>query len=228
MSRAKKLAIRIGIGGALLLSVWILLRPGCQVLNQIARQNSLKTLGMALHSYHDEFRSFPPAVVVDENGRAMHSWRALMTLHLRDEFKGASEFRHEYRFDEPWNSESNRALQRQHWFEDVTHFVAIVGERTMWPPSGCRSIREVKDGTSNTILVVYYPQSKIHWLEPNDLHFDGSTVYALDGDKRIPVNLAGCLVLTADGMFMTLPSNTSQETISALLTIDGGEKIPNW
>jgi hypothetical protein len=39
---------------------------------------NLKQIGFALRSYHDVYRTFPPAYVADEDGRPMHSWRVLI------------------------------------------------------------------------------------------------------------------------------------------------------
>ena len=39
--------------------------------------NNLKQIAIALHSYHEQYGSLPPAYVADANGRPMHSWRVL-------------------------------------------------------------------------------------------------------------------------------------------------------
>ena len=40
--------------------------------------NHLKQIALALHNYHDEYKSFPPAYIADESGKRMHSWRVLI------------------------------------------------------------------------------------------------------------------------------------------------------
>ena len=47
--------------------------------------NHLKQIGVALHTYHDAYGSFPPAFVADENGKPMHSWRVLLLPFLDEE-----------------------------------------------------------------------------------------------------------------------------------------------
>ena len=39
---------------------------------------------VALHNYHDEHGSFPPAYVSDESGRPLYSWRVLILPYLDD------------------------------------------------------------------------------------------------------------------------------------------------
>ncbi|MBT6498149.1 MAG: DUF1559 domain-containing protein, partial [Planctomycetaceae bacterium] len=53
-------------------------RPRCK--------NNLKQIMLAMHNYHEDFGSFPPAVVTDDNGHPMHSWRVLILPYL-DEAK---------------------------------------------------------------------------------------------------------------------------------------------
>ena len=69
-------------------------------------KNNLKQIMLALHNYHDDFGTFPPAYTVDENGEQMHSWRTLIWPYLDDSI---NHFTHgDYRFDEPWGSKHNQ------------------------------------------------------------------------------------------------------------------------
>ena len=86
-----------------------------------------------------------------------------------------------------------------------------------------RTTADVKDGTSNTILVVAFPQSTVKWLEPGDLQFDGKHVFMMDGEQNRSVNRAGCGAIMADGPFHKLDSQITPERVAALLTIAGGE-----
>jgi hypothetical protein len=47
-------------------------------------KNKLNAIGIALHNYQDRFGEFPPAVARDDNGNAMHSWRALILPFLEE------------------------------------------------------------------------------------------------------------------------------------------------
>ena len=49
-----------------------------------ACRNNLKQLALAMHMYHEQHGSFPPAYVADENGTPMHSWRVLLLPYLEE------------------------------------------------------------------------------------------------------------------------------------------------
>ena len=54
----------------------------------------------------------------------------------------------------------------------ATNYVAVVGAATAWP--GDKQVRfgDIKDGSSNTILLVEVGNSNINWLEPRDMAFE--------------------------------------------------------
>ena len=47
-------------------------------------RSNLRAIGLALHRYHDDYGAFPPAVLTDEDGEPLHSWRVLVLPYLRD------------------------------------------------------------------------------------------------------------------------------------------------
>src|SRR5438309_645723 len=70
-----KLAMGV-LGGLVLLAVVL---PEVRSAGESARraqcQENLRQIGLALRSYHDAFGCFPPAAIVDKQGRPMLSWR---------------------------------------------------------------------------------------------------------------------------------------------------------
>jgi hypothetical protein len=105
----------------------------------------------------------------------MHSWRVLLLPFL-----GEGALHQEYRFDEPWDSPHNRALASRTpkpylsnsprvRREGNTGFVVITGQGTAFPPGKTVRLRDILDGTSNTIIVVNWPGAEIAWSAPVDL-----------------------------------------------------------
>jgi len=176
------------IGGALIL--W----PAVQNAREAARRTQcygdLFWIRTALYNYHDEFGSLPPAVVTDESGRPMHSWRVLL-MNNGGHMDGYSRQPPlpEYRFDEPWNSPSNRKLESTCFRTFAcssdpdsgalkrTNFVAVVGADTLWPRTGTRDFGDLQEPHKHSkykdkILLIELPDSHIHWIEPRDITFD--------------------------------------------------------
>jgi hypothetical protein len=199
--------------------------------------NNIRQLTLALHNYHDVHGSFPPAYVVDDDGKPLYSWRVLVLPYLEQK-----QLYDQFRLDEPWDSPHNLPLAQQmpRCFacptcnpgakRPVTSYVAITGEETAWPGGAARTLDDFTDGSSRTILLVEWPESDIVWTEPRDLpladvgskwrHPDPALVA---GKHR---HRGGVFVGMADGrvQFIT-PWDIGVYHLRALLTPCGGEQV---
>lgn len=214
--------------------------PAVRRVPEVARRsqckNNLKQIGLALHSYHDKYDCFPPAYIADANGRPRHSWRILILPFL-----DRKPLYDKYRFDEPWDGPNNQKLSdataavyncpgnhgQNSNARTMTSYVAVVGPETVWPESGATSIRDIQDGTANTLLDVEIANSGIHWMEPRDLHFVqmAPTINPKSGQGISSPHSGGANVLMADGSVRFITDRLPAETIRALLTIQGNEQI---
>jgi Protein of unknown function (DUF1559) len=199
--------------------------------------NNLHNIAIALQNYHADYGSFPPAYIADANGKPMHSWRVLILPYLEE-----NAIYQQYDFNEPWDGPNNSSLAasvrrpsylkcRKSTQPAATSYVAVVGPQTMWPGDKTTKMSDLKDGASNTIMLVEVHNSGIHWMEPRDIAFVPSS-FAVNSPSGSGIsshhflnNGDPCgLVLTADGQVHLLPNSTSPATIRAALTIAGGEK----
>jgi prepilin-type processing-associated H-X9-DG protein len=196
---------------------------------------NLKQIGLAVHNYHEKFGCFPPAFIADENGRPVHSWRVLILPFLDQ-----APLYNKYRFDEPWDGPNNSKLANailpiyncpsdDHGgtsnSSTATDYVAIVGGETAWPESGSAAIADIRDGTSNTLLVVEVANSGIHWMEPRDLHVVqmAPTVNAKSGQGISSRHTGGANGLIADGSVRFIPDSRSATELRAWLTAHAGD-----
>lgn len=225
-----------------------------EAVNYSQSVNNLKQIALALHNFYATHKHFPPAVIYGPDGRPWHSWRTLLLPFLEQ-----NALYERYDFSQPWDSPKNKAVVETvvPVFQDpvygksalpLTHYAAIVGDRAMFRPQGAkitdtarpfenmkpgsRSIAEITDGTSNTIMIApVSPDRKIPWAKPEDIVFDAdfpglgepsgiAMPYGTSAakDRRAPV-------ARADGSVFGLPQNTPKDTVRAIVSIDGGEII---
>jgi type II secretory pathway pseudopilin PulG len=90
----------------------LLLVPATQQVRLAAARtqctNNLKQIGLAMYAYHDEHKQLPPAVVYDQNGKALYSWRVLLLPYLEQE-----NLYRQFNLTEPWDSPTNIKLLQQ-------------------------------------------------------------------------------------------------------------------
>ena len=67
--------------------------------------NHLKLFGLATHTYHDVYKTLPPAQLLDSDGNALQSWRVLLLPYMEQQ-----EWYEKWHWDEAWNSDHNKSL----------------------------------------------------------------------------------------------------------------------
>jgi prepilin-type processing-associated H-X9-DG protein len=198
---------------------------------------------LALHNYHEQYGSFPPAVTYDAAGRPAHSWRVLILPFLEEK-----KLYDQYKFDEPWNSPHNSKLAVKipqpyrcpsfdpfhdggEWdsphFKTLTNYVAIVGPDAVFGKNRATKFDDITDGTSNTLLVADTKQHAVHWMQPEDITPE-EILTDLQYSKSEPHtnHVGGSHFLFADGRVTFLNADIAPETLRSLITRDGNETIP--
>ena len=220
-------------GGLIILPA--LLLPAVQQAREAARRtqckNNLKQIGLALHNYHDTYVLFPAAHLNDEQGKPKLSWRVSILPYMDQSPRFQM-----YNFTDTWDGPSNAALllpTPQAYVcpsynsppgSGSTCYLTITGDHTVLGAGKCVPIREISDGTSNTLMVVEACQLNIPWMKPQDI--DETSVGAVGDPNGISSkHVGGAHVLFADGSVRFLSNNTSPLVIQALITRDGQETV---
>ena len=228
-------AVAILVCGGILAALLI---PAIAAAREAARRsqcvNNLKQIGLALHNYHDTHKCLPAAVIIDEDGQPMRSWRiAVLPYTEKTTLYG------QYDFSESWDGPNNRALHGARSpiylcpsdsptgpFD--TSYVMIVGEGTVGGvPNEAVRFRDITDGMSKTILAIEVAASGINWLEPRDMTVEEAVAYITDpaaGGSR-HAHPGGVNVLFADGSVRFLPQTIDPQTLRWLLTRNDGQAV---
>ncbi len=213
-----------------------LLLPAVQQAREAARRthsrNNLKQIGLGMHNYHDVFQKFP-AQASFEKKKPLLSWRVHLLPYLDVGVNaGGNDLYKEFHLDEPWDSPHNKKLIErmpavyQNPNRDnrdfKTNYLVVSGENTMFPGEEAVAIRQVTDGTSNTIMVVEADEAVI-WTKPQDWESDAEQPMKGLGGLRS----GGFFGLRADGSVRFHSVHIDPGLIRALLTPAGGEVVPN-
>lgn len=187
----------------------------------------LKRLGVALRQYSETYGVLPSPAIVDSNGEELLSWRVLLLPFL-----GEDSLYRQFRLDEPWNSQHNLSLLPQmppvfrcpaetEVVQTTTNYVAIVGQRTAFPPGGASRLTEITDDVRTTVLLVEVGCTGIPWTQPRDLLHSELP----PSDQLASPHLGLRNVLFCNGWTIWVSQNLSPNTWAAIMTTQGGEPV---
>lgn len=182
------------------------------------RRNNLRQIGLAFDNFYDTYKQLPQAVVTDESGRPLSSWRfrilPWMEAVMRDIDYGL-----------PWDDPAHEFF-RSHgclYFCSeygqkgperlYTNVVAVTGLGTAFDAERETAFSELPD---DLILVIEVPTTTIHWMQPGDIQVDDIDESVLRGPDG-----GGIHVLFKDGSVVFLPSDTPIEQVKWFLMIEG-------
>jgi hypothetical protein len=193
----------------------------------------IKQIGMALLQYESEHRHFPPGAITNAEGHPLLSWRVAILPQL-----GYRSLFERFHMDEAWDSPHNRALLAEMpplyacpslsaSEEFVTGYQAVVGPKpelgsigTLFEWNRGVEIREVIDGTSNTVAAIEV-RRPILWTQPDDPRFDQ--------DSSLPEfasgHPGGFHAVFADGSTRFVKTSVEPQILRAIVTRDGNEVL---
>ena len=190
---------------------------------------NLNWIGLAMHNYHDTHKSFPAVANFDKSNRALLSWRVHLLPYLEQ-----GPLYDQFHLDEPWDSEHNKKLiarmppvfdspGRKGRKPGTTTYVVPVGQSTVFTGTNKQSsVADIRDGTSNTILVLDAAEKHaVTWTKPDDLAYDPSSISAALFGRFGETGLA-CF---CDGSVHRLPKTLEDGSLNALFTRAGGEPV---
>ncbi len=212
-----------------------LLLPAVQQAREAARRtqakNQLKQIGLGMFNHESKYRQFPPRAALIKSGKPGLSWRVKI-LEFVDE-----DLYKQFHMDEPWDSEHNNALISRMpaiyaspndddlTKQGKTRYIVLKGNGTLFDGESGPKIRDVTDGTTNTIMAVEARSDHaVIWTKPDDLEVDFAKPITGLEDSRV----GGFHALFADGSVRYLSTNIDRATLKALFTKSGGETVGDF
>lgn len=207
------------------------LLPAVQAARQAgqrtASMTNMKQIMLALLNHESAKRSLPAHAIYSEDGTPLLSWRVQILPYI----DGGQQLYEQFKLDEPWDSEHNKALIAQmptvYANPDVnlgpgkTHYLAVVGNDCVF--NGTKDgiqLKDITDGTSNTIAVVEAdPAQAVEWTRPDDLKFNPDDPKAGLGNVRA----GGWNAALCDGSVRFIADGIDPQVVKALITRAGGE-----
>lgn len=199
-------------------------RSGPHARRRMMCANNLKQISLAMLNYEEANGCFPPAYTVDAKGNRLHSWRTLLLPYMEEQ-----ELYQRIDLTKPWDHPVNAKLNSIQlsvydcpWSSGPagsTTYVIVDDPSSIFDGSKTTSMAQIKDGTSNTLLVVEVARSlAVPWMSPNDI--DGKT-YLTSSSKS--EHMGGASYSLADGSVHFMPSEMQEDGLEALLTKDAGD-----
>ena len=140
--------------------------------------NDLKMIGLAMHNYYYPNKHFPLPASRSPDGKPLLSWR----VHILPYLDQMALFQ-QFHLDESWDSPHNRTLidkmpavyrlSISKTEPGRTNYLLPVGNGALFDADKPTEFKDIKDGTSNTIMVVTVDdQHAVIWTKPDDWAFD--------------------------------------------------------
>lgn len=226
LARLLGIAILVGIAIVLLLPA---LKPGTDGPGwRVHCTSRLHGVGLALTNYSRAHGSFPPAVIRNENGVAIHGWRELLINNLEGQQTG------DWHPAQPWHSADNRKAAEflQTYFhcpsdleqpEQETSYIGVTHAGFIFAGDKAVKLQDITDGLENTIIVVEASSTGVLTAAPHDLSWE--EFVARYKEKDLSVHEGGFNALFADGHVEFLNYKLDERVLQALLTIAGGEDL---
>ena len=177
---------------------------------EIEQQNKYRQVAIAIHNYADAYRKFP------FRARKELSWRAaVLPFMWENEYEGID-------MDANWDSEENLKFAKRAPQMFIKPEIEMDESLSCicWIESDVDTFAEIRDGTSNTIMLMENPVG-VSWMKPGDLTQDE----AVKIFENLKEGQSLVVVMYDASTRMINKDELSIEEFRALLTPNGGEVV---
>jgi len=208
--------------------------------NRVQCKNNIKQIGLAMFNYESEHGNFPPSA----SGDKRVSWRVTILPYI-DQMPLFKRYNPRREWDHAINDKV--ALRQMGSLMCSSNYESLQDTQARWftaysMPTGPHAIgenptgttmKDITDGSSNTLLVVEACGAQIVWTEPRDVNVATDPAGINQKGTRpghsaswlSSYHYGGAYVGMADGSARFLSTKTDPVILKRLATIDGGEFV---
>jgi prepilin-type processing-associated H-X9-DG protein len=199
--------------------------------SQARTANNLLHLTLAMHNYADRNKHFPLPASLSPQGKPLLSWRVQILPFIQQ-----SELFKEFHHDEPWDSPHNHSLIdkmpeiyrlpiSKNTEPGRTNYLLPVGNGAGFAADKPTEIKDITDGTSNTIMIVEVDDDHAAiWTKPDDWQFDPQ-----EPAKGLGHFFNGYFnAAFFDGHTLGIATSTDPKTLKALFTRAAGDRAEGF
>ncbi len=217
-----------------------LLLPAVQAAREAARRaaciNNMKQLGLAMHNFHSAENRFPGYDDPQHPEYKPTSWRVQVLPYVESSFV-YDQYDRTQEWDSPNNIVLEQALSQRYQCPSNanvsstdTDYLTLVGPNGVFMQKGHTSLKDITDGTSNTLMIVESNNSGVHWMEPRDLAVKDAQIVSVNSlGQGIKSHHPGVVNVTfCDGSVRSVSEGIDPNVLQGLITRNGGEDVSDF
>jgi prepilin-type processing-associated H-X9-DG protein len=228
-STALKILLGVSLVGLAILFFLPTVRYAGPAAYRNSCQNKMKQLAVAIQNYVDDHGALPPAYTVDADGKPLHSWRTLILPYIEqvELFKSIDLTKP---WDDPVNAKARQTVVEEYHCPSLpgpedskTTYLAVVTSNSAMQASKRRSVAEITDGASKTLLLVEVdPEHAVPWMSPMDASEEVVLKIGPDSNLAHP---GGAHAAFADGHVTFLFDDLPADQRRAIISSAAGDKV---
>jgi hypothetical protein len=194
-----------------------------------ASRNNMHSTMLAMHTFHDEYRQFPPRA--EDDGEVRVSWQTAMLPYLDSQFI-YNHIDRQLAWDDPANLQASGNVVKRYLQPAIAETKEARGyalshyalNQQMLGEAGGMVIRKMSDGTTTTVAFGEVGGGYKPWADPSNVRDVSAGLAPGPATFGNPSGEGGFMAF-ADGSVKWMSRDTDPGVLKAIATPAGGEEV---